>query len=84
MTPHSELPWKVSEDKNFIKDSEDNYVAVCANAAFIVRACNNYEKLVEITKRFLKSYQVMREVTPMPETNLEKEAKQAIQSAEEE
>jgi hypothetical protein len=47
-TPQSELPWKV--DKDHIEDSQGRYVAICVNAAFIVKACNNHENLIGTLK----------------------------------
>ena len=71
MTPHSELPWKVEKikieerDILIIQSEKYNICSIAgrlskeaeANAAFIVRACNNHEKLVIACKMALDALQ---------------------------
>jgi hypothetical protein len=95
MTPHSELPWSV--EKDFILDKKNNIVVdTClsdmkfdeenkANASFIVRACNNHEKLVKAFKRLVERIDHnggIGEYNGGPAFVM-KEAREAIQSAEE-
>ncbi len=75
-------------------DKNDNYVPLCANASFIVRACNNHENLVETIKKLHDKFLYMRSyleerMTPSEGNELDialkaiELANHAIQSAEE-
>ena len=90
MTTHSELPWKVDVEMDIV-NKQDGHLATCvnvnqkANASFIVRACNNHEKLVEALQLILplaKGY-VSKNSVGSNQKYIEV-ADQAIQSVEEE
>jgi len=90
MTAHSQLLWKV-DDTDCIEDSKGKCVSVCvnenseANASFIVRACNNHEKLVKACKRILSCFNSEGEIEQQYQDQLSvalEKVKQALQSAE--
>lgn len=61
MSKHSELPWETWGGGLNIRSKNKSFIASCgahgysleelkANAAFIVCACNNYEKLLKVAR----------------------------------
>ncbi len=98
MTNHSELPWDVDATGYYIGKVYIGGVIEVAqildmpypsagsresNAAFIVRACNNHEKLVEALKKIIQlSKGCDRDSFIRNEQEAKYIAKQAIQSAE--
>ena len=80
----SQLPWKF-EDRGDgvgqIRTSSRYFIAMDvskANAAFIVRACNSHEKLVEALKQVLKTKNDKNWVM----SDIYNQVEQALQSAE--
>jgi hypothetical protein len=93
----SQLPWKV-KDKYVVISKEKTVVNTylgCpadkkqerkwqANAAFIVKACNNHERLVEACKKAIIQLEYLDSRFPTSTTPAEINwIKQALQSAEE-
>lgn len=60
---HSKLPWKVTYSKAkkriFIESNNQFDIIVqmlngeVANAEFIIKACNNHDKLIEMVRKFI-------------------------------
>jgi hypothetical protein len=92
MINHSELPWQVTLPKNghlMVRSCNNLIMADCgantdaneANAAFIVRACNNHEILLGVCKKVLQN---IKAGNPKLGTAFVTDLlEQAIQSAEE-
>lgn len=91
---YSDTPWDINVASNDIYDSGGDYVAAAfsdENAAFIVKACNNHERLASTLQDLIyTSEHLWADVKPIKDTSamtvthpIIEAAKQALLAAEE-
>jgi hypothetical protein len=94
-TEHSKLPWSVDvETPSDVNDPDGYYIVDCcgcttseaqdeANAAFIVKACNNHEALIEHLRRMTDYTNAALAGLPLPSwaAQDEEDARAALEAA---